>query len=80
MLTKYIEAAMAKARYKQLEDGTVFGEVPELPGTWANEATQEACAIELQDVVEDWLLVGLRQNETLPIIEGISLNLAETPA
>ena len=75
MLTKYIEAAMATATYEQMEDGTWFGAVPALPGAWANESTLKKCQIEMREVAEDWLLVGLRQNETLPVIDGISLNL-----
>jgi hypothetical protein len=30
---------------------------------------------ELQSVLEDWLLIGLRQGETLPIIDGIDLSI-----
>jgi len=55
MLTAYIDAAMARARYKIIEDGTYFGEIPRLQGVWANTKTLEQCRRELQEVLEDWL-------------------------
>lgn len=77
MLTEYINAAMRHATYKILEDGTYFGEVPELAGTWANAASLEDCRKELQEVVEGWILVGLRHGDPIPAIDGISLDVAE---
>ena len=75
MLTKYIEAAMRNARYEVLpEDGTIFGEVPGFPGVWANAPTQAECREELQEVLEDWLLLGFRRHITLPVVDGIDLN------
>jgi len=38
-LTAFVETAMHEARYKMLEDGTFFGEIPSCPGVWANEKT-----------------------------------------
>ncbi len=80
MLTEYIKAAMENAAYKILEDGTYFGEVPDLPGTWANAAGLEECRRDLQEVVEGWILVGLRNGSPIPPLAGISLEAAETPA
>ena len=68
MLTAYITAAMARARYKIIEDGTYFGEIPGLPGVWANAKTLEACRDELQEVLEDWLVVKLRDGDDIPAI------------
>jgi predicted RNase H-like HicB family nuclease len=55
MLTAYISAAMARARYKIIDDRSYFGEIPGLRGVWANAKTLEACRHELQEVLEDWL-------------------------
>ena len=57
MLTVYITEAMARATYKILEDGTYFGEIPNLPGVWSNEATLEECRKVLQEVLEEWLVL-----------------------
>ena len=58
MLTAYITAAMTRARYRIIDDGTYFGEIPGLRGVWANAKTLEACGAELQEVLEDWLVVS----------------------
>lgn len=47
MLTDYINAAMTRAKYKIIDDGTYFGEVPRLEGVWANAKTLEICRQEL---------------------------------
>ncbi len=68
MLTSYIAAAMAKARYKIIDDGSYFGEIPGLAGVWANAKNLEACRSELQEVLEDWLIVKLRDGDPIPRI------------
>jgi len=73
MLTAYINAAMTRARYKIIEDGTYFGEIPGLRGVWANARTLEVCRRELQEVLEDWLVVKLRDGDPIPRIGRIQL-------
>ncbi len=58
MLTKYIRAAMGKARYEILpDDGTFYGEIVGFDGVWANADTLEACRDELEEVLEGWILL-----------------------
>jgi len=73
MLTAYIQTAMQQARYKILEDGLYFGEIPDFQGVWANEQTLEDCRRVLQEVLEEWLLLKLRDNEEVPQLQGINL-------
>ena len=76
MLTRYIDAAMRKAKYKLLgkREG-IFGEIPGFRGLWANAKTLESCRDELKSVLEDWLIIKLRNNDSdLPVVEGINLN------
>jgi predicted RNase H-like HicB family nuclease len=73
MLTAYIRAAMQRATYEKLGGGSYYGEIPGLQGVWADAPTLEACRDELQEVLEDWLLLGLRLGHPLPVIEGIDL-------
>ena len=76
MLTDYIKAALKRAKYETLEDdGTIYAEVPELPGVWANAPTFEECREELKEVVEGWVLLGVRFGDPLPVLDGIDLNL-----
>ncbi len=73
MLTAYIRAAMQKAQYKILDDGMYFGEIPGLQGVWASEASLEGCHRVLQEVLEEWLLLQLRDNQKVPTLNGIRL-------
>ncbi|QSJ17827.1 type II toxin-antitoxin system HicB family antitoxin [Nostoc sp. UHCC 0702] len=80
MLTNYIHTAMHKATYELLEDGTFYGEIPECQGVWTNAITLEACREDLQDTLEGWLILGLRLGHTLPILDGIDLNVNQEVA
>jgi predicted RNase H-like HicB family nuclease len=74
MLTAYIQEAMHRAGYKILEDGTYYGWVQELPGVWAQASTLEECRTDLQAVIEDWLLLGLKLGHELPVLGDLNLN------
>ena len=76
MLSRYIREAMSRARYRILEDGSYFGEVPGLEGVWANARSLERCRAELQEVVEEWLLLKLRDNDPIPKLGRCDLRLA----
>lgn len=75
MLIAYIQAAMHQARYEILEDGTYYGEIPGFDGVYADADSLEACRDELQEVLEDWLLIGLRLGHSLPVTDGIDLDV-----
>jgi predicted RNase H-like HicB family nuclease len=73
MLTKYICAAMHKATYEILSDGSFYGEIPGFQGVYANAETLEACRDELQEVLEGWIMLGLRLGHSLPVVDSIDL-------
>ncbi len=76
MLTAYVNAAMRKARYEVLaEDEGFFGKIDGLDGVWANAENLETCREELREVLEEWIVLGLRMGHPIPEIEGISLNI-----
>lgn len=66
MLTEYISQKLSQARYKILEDGTYFGEIPGFQGVWASEKTLEKCRETLQEVLEEWLILKLQDNDPIP--------------
>lgn len=74
MITKYLNEAMRRAKYKILEDGSYYGWIEELPGVWAIGSSLEECREELQSVIEDWLLLGLRLGHNITPIGDIDLN------
>jgi len=79
MLTEYIQAAMAKAKYEIIEDdGTYYGRIPGFKGVWANETTLEECRQELKDVLEEWIVLGIRFDHRLPSVSGIRIKLPRT--
>ena len=75
MIRLYLNQAMQLAKYKILDDGTFYGWVDELPGVWANKGTLEECRNELEAVIDDWLLLGLRLGHVIPSLGGIDLNV-----
>ena len=78
LLTAYIDAAMHQAHYEILPDeGGYFGAVEGLQGVWAHGTTLEGCREELHEVLEEWIVLGLKMGHPIPILHGIDLNLQE---
>lgn len=78
MLTEYIRAAMKQAHYELLPDREgYFGKIEGLPGVWANADTLEACREELQGVLEEWIIVGLKNGHPIPALGNINLDVKE---
>jgi predicted RNase H-like HicB family nuclease len=74
MLTRYIEAAMKRAEYEKLEDGTYYGEIPGFQGVWGNAKTIEECREELQGALESWLIAKLwDHDDDIPVLGKLSL-------
>jgi predicted RNase H-like HicB family nuclease len=74
MLTDYIHAAMRHARYEIINDPKSFyGCIPECPSVWATGETLEVCREELQSVLEDWIVLGLRLGHPIPVIDSIAV-------
>ncbi len=66
MLINYISQKLAQARYKILKDGTYFGEISGLQGVWASGKTLEKCRETLREVLEEWLILKLRDADSIP--------------
>lgn len=73
MLSRYIREAMKRAQCKTLEDGTHFGQIPGLAGVWANEATPGECREVLQEVLEEWLVLKIRDHDPIPRLGRVGL-------
>lgn len=80
MLVEYIQAAMDRARYEILpDDGSYYGRIPGFKGLWANARTLEDCRRELQSTLEDWILLGIRFGDRLPVVNGIKVKVPKPP-
>ena len=80
MLLAYMSRAIEQAEYKRLEDRSWFAEIPGFPGVWANRATVEACRQELLEVLEEWLVLRLRDRDPIPAIDGVQIPIAQARA
>jgi predicted RNase H-like HicB family nuclease len=80
MLYEYIQKALKKAQYKVLDNGTWFAEISAFEGVWANAKSVEECRQELQEVLEEWLLLKIRDGDLIPEIEGVEIKIKEVAA
>ena len=78
MILEYVSKAIARAQYKKLDDSSWFGEIPGFDGVWANASTVEECRKELIEVLEEWLLLKIRDNDPIPPVEGVELRIKKT--
>lgn len=77
MLTDYLEAAMKRAEYEQLPDGSWWGRIPGFRGLWADGPSAESCRGALQSALEDWVVFSLGQHLPVPVVEGLDLTVTE---
>jgi predicted RNase H-like HicB family nuclease len=77
VLTRYLRAALHRATYRVLEDGSFFGEIPGFDGVWAAAASLEACREELEEVLEEWILFRVSRQLPLPAVDNLELRIRE---
>ncbi len=78
MLTSYIRAVMSKAKYEVLpDDGAYYGEIPDFRGVYASAPNLEDCREELESTLEDWILFRVSRNLSLPVVDGMKLEVVE---
>ena len=75
MLVEYIQKALENAKYKKLDSKTWFVEIPEFEGVWANGKSVEECRKELVEVLEEWVILKIRDNDPIPVIKDIDINI-----
>lgn len=77
MIIEYCQKVLDKAEYKKLEDGTWFAEIPGFKGVWANGKRVEECRKELITVLEEWIILKLRDGDPIPEIDGFKVEITE---
>ncbi|RLC33455.1 MAG: type II toxin-antitoxin system HicB family antitoxin [Candidatus Nealsonbacteria bacterium] len=66
-ITQYIENLLRKAEYEyDKETGSWCASVADLPGVYAQGDTVEETREQLAEVIEDYILVSLREKQRLP--------------
>jgi len=80
MIFEYCQKAIEKAEYKKLDDGTWYAELPGFKGVWANAKTVEDCRRELIIVLEEWIILKLRDGDSVPEVDGLSVGITRVAA
>jgi predicted RNase H-like HicB family nuclease len=69
---------MRHARYEIVEDdGSFYGEIPPIPGVWANARTLEECREELESVLEGWVALSIADHSPIPDIDGNRIEIRQ---
>jgi predicted RNase H-like HicB family nuclease len=79
MFAEYIAAALERAQYKILEDGTYAATVEGLRGVIAIGDTIEECRKDLIEVIDGWVALRLRMGRTIPPIGGFTIDVSTEP-
>ncbi|MBF0609053.1 MAG: type II toxin-antitoxin system HicB family antitoxin [Magnetococcales bacterium] len=80
MMAEYIHEAIKKATYKDLDNGMLFAEIPGFTGVWVTGTSVEECRDELIDVLGEWLILKIRDNDSLPVVNDIDICITEVTA
>ena len=78
MILQYIEKALSLAHYEIIDDeDPCYGEVPGLNGVWACAKTLAECRLELEQVVEDWILDSIANKLPIHPLDGLTIKVPE---
>jgi len=66
MLNNYIELKLKKSKTRILKDGSYFAFIPGISGVWANTRNKKVAKEELREVLEEWILLKVRDKENIP--------------
>ena len=80
MIIEYCQKAIQRVEYKKLDDGSWFAEIPGFQGVWANGDSVEQCRNELFTVLEEWLLLKVRDGDFIPDVAGVKVEIPEVIA
>ncbi len=79
MFAEYIQAALKRAEYANLEDGTYMATVEGLRGVIAIGDSIEECRQDLVGVIEGWIALRLKMGDTIPPIDGVAIDVSTEP-
>jgi len=79
MFSEYIGAALRRAKYEQLENGTYMATVEGLRGVIATGETIEKCREDLIEVIEEWIAIRLQRGLAIPDLDGYRVGVSQEP-
>ncbi len=72
MMTEYISLAMQRAEFEQLDDGTIYAEIPGFQGVWAEGGSVQEAHEELEEVLQEWIELRLPNEDLyIPTVGGL---------
>jgi predicted RNase H-like HicB family nuclease len=77
LMDRYLSEALKTATLEKIaEDDVWFAEIPHFQGVYASDADIEECGKQLRDVLFNWLVLKIEQNDRdIPVLAGINLNV-----
>jgi predicted RNase H-like HicB family nuclease len=75
VILSYLNEALKRAEYTQLEDGSYCAEVRGLRGVIATGKTLETCRATLQEVIEEWVLVRVSRGLDVPSMGRVKIRI-----
>jgi predicted RNase H-like HicB family nuclease len=77
MFSEYIGAALRRAKYELLENGTYMATVEGLRGVLATGETIEKCREDLFEAIEEWIVIRLQRGLTIPDLDGQAIGISK---
>ncbi|MHB8470729.1 MAG: hypothetical protein ACYDCH_13400 [Gaiellaceae bacterium] len=75
LIRQYAQLATRHAQLRRDEDGDWYAEIEGFAGVWAKEATPQETFKVLEDVVFEWVLLKIRdEDRDIPVLESLDLN------
>ncbi len=70
---EYLQVAMRRAKFEQMDSGEWFASIPGFDGLWVTGSMGEEARKELLEALEGWITVHTRDGKNpLPEIDGTS--------
>jgi len=79
MFSEYIQAALDRAEYDTLEDGSFVATVSGLQGVIAVRNSFEECRKDLIEVIEEWIVARIQWGYPIPPIAGHTIESSKEP-
>ncbi len=79
MFSEYIRAALSRAKYESLENGSYMATVDGLRGVIATGETIEKCREDLIEVIEEWIAIRLQRGFAIPPLDGHGVEISREP-
>lgn len=77
MFSEYIKAALRRAKYETLENGTYMAKAEGLRGVIATGKAIEECREDLVEAIEEWIVIRLQRGLTILDLDGHAIGISK---